>query len=658
MSKTTLNTTMRHSALMLSLCAAFGARAQTAPSTTADNATPAALERPVTSLVVERTDLDASGAVAPATFGGAEYNRDFLRGFKNDSALRNGHRDYGYLGTECFCSMESIEVLKGPASALYGNGKPGGDLNSVAKMPGLTDYRNITLFTSSPGLTRARLDMADVVGDVSYRVNAQAYTGATFADHNGRDSAFVVPVIEWRVTPDLKLTVSYNGGYVDLTWNPQVLANQALLSLPAQRFLGEPGNTTRIVDSTTRTELDYKLPNGDHLRQAFMVQNESYRDAGLTYDTYNHALADLVDQAGNVQRVSQRDRAHQAIFVSQSELIGRGKLADIPVEYLLGLEVGRFDYRYKLEVGAGSAINIYRPVYGAAMASSLDTYADQKYGTDNVVLYSQNRFQLSPGMRLLLGVRAEHYRDYLQELGEARTAQSDSLLSPRVGLTYQLHPRWIAALSWTNSSRPQIGAKSASGKLFRPEAGTQTEGSLQYTSADEALKATTSVFSITRKNVLTQDLASPSFQIDSGRRHSRGIEEDLSYSFTPALRLDASAAYTDAYVSQDTVLPVGALLAGVPKWFTSLYLGYDVTPAWSLGAGYVFEARRTATLPDNGVALPAMSSVDLTVTYKTKKWSIDATLVNSGNQRGFTSDGYVVTPINPREFQLTGRYKF
>lgn len=652
MSKTTLNTTLRLSALTVALCAAFDVHAQ------ADTTTPAALERPVAALVVERTDLDASGAVAPATFGGSEYNRDFLRGFKNDSALRNGHRDYGYLGTECFCSMESIEVLKGPASALYGNGKPGGDLNSIAKMPGLTDYRNLSLFTSSPGLTRARLDVADVVGDVSYRFNAQAYTGATFTDYNNRTSAFIVPVVEWRVTPDLKLTVSYNGGYVDATWNPQVLANQALLSLPPQRFLGELDNRMHIVDSTTRTELDYKLPNGDHLRQAFMYQNESYRDNGLTYDTYNYALADLVDKAGNVKRVSQRDSAHQALFVSQSELIGRGKLAEIPVEYLLGLEVGRFDYRYKLDVGAGSAINIDHPVYGAAIASSLDNYADQKYGTDNVVLYSQNRFQLSPAMRLLLGVRAERYRDYLQEVGAARTSHSDSLLSPRVGLTYQLHANWIAALSWTNSSRPQIGAKSASGKLFRPEAGTQTEGSLQYTAPDESLKMTTSLFSITRKNVLTQDLTSPNFQIDSGRRHSRGVEEDLSYSFTPELKLDAAAAYTSAYVSHDTVLPVGALLAGVPKWFSSLYLGYDVTPAWSLGAGYVFESRRNAILPDNGVTLPAMSSIDLTVTYKTKKWSIDATLVNSGNHRGFTSDGYTVTPVNPREFQLTGRYKF
>lgn len=649
--------TLRYSALTLSLCAAADARSQTnSPAEQPVNA--AAMERPVAALVVERTDLDASGAVAPATFGGSEYNRDFLRGFKNDSALRNGHRDYGYLGTECFCAMEAIEVLKGPASALYGNGKPGGDLNSVAKMPGLRDYRNVTVFTSSPGLSRVRLDVADVDGDVAYRVNAQGYTGATYADHNKRNSAFIAPVVEWRVTPDLKLTLAYNGGYLDATWNPQLLANQALLSLPAKRFLGEPGNNMRIVDSTTRLELDYKLPNGDHLRQALLYQAESYRDSGLSYDTFHYDLDQIVDADGMVKRVSQRDHATQAIFVSQSELIGRGALFQVPVEYLLGVEVGRFDYGYKLDIGSGAAINIHHPVYGATMSGALTTLADQDYGTDNLVLYSQNRFQLSPSIRLLLGMRIERYRDYLQEVGESRVAQTDSLFSPRVGLTYQLHPQWIAALSWTNSSRPQIGARSASGKLFRPEAGTQTEASLQYTAPDESLKSTTSVFSITRKNVLTQDLASPSFQIDSGRRSSRGIEQDLSYAFTPELKLDAAASYTNAYVSHDTVLPVGASLAGVPKWFSSLYLGYDVTPAWSLGAGYVFESRRSATLPDNGVALPAMSSIDLTATYKTKKWSVDVTLVNSGNKAGYTSDGYTITPVNPRELQVTGRYKF
>ena len=414
----------------------------------------------------------------------------------------------------------------------------------------------------------------------------------------------------------------------------------------------------RIVDSTTRLELDYKLANGDHLRQALLYQAESYRDSGLSYDTFHYDLDQIVDAAGMLKPVSQRDHATQAIFVSQSELIGRGALFQVPVEYLLGVEVGRFDYGYKLDIGSGAAINIHHPVYGAPMSGALTTLADQDYGTDNLVLYSQNRFQLSPSMRLLLGMRVERYRDYLQEVGESRVAQTDSLFSPRVGLTYQLHPQWIAALSWTNSSRPQIGARSASGKLFRPEAGTQTEASLQYTAPDESLKSTTSVFSITRKNVLTQDLASPSFQIDSGRRSSRGIEQDLSYSFTPELKLDAAASYTNAYVSYDTVLPVGASLAGVPRWFSSLYLGYDVTPAWSLGAGYVFESRRSATLPDNGVALPAMSSIDLTATYKTRQWSIDVTLVNSGNKPGYTSDGYTITPVNPRELQVTGRYKF
>lgn len=658
MSKTISSMTLRRSALMLALCAAAGARAQDAGTPT-EAAKAAALDRPVTALVVERTDLDAAGAVAPATFGGSEYNRDFLRGFKNDSALRNGHRDYGYLGTECFCSMESIEVLKGPASALYGNGKPGGDLNSIAKMPGLRDYRNISLFASSPGLSRVRVDVADVVDDtVAYRVNAQAYKGATYTDRNSRDSVFIVPVVEWHVTPELKLTAAYNGGYLQTTWNPQLVANQALMSLPAQRFLGEPVNQARIVDNTGRLELDYKLPNGAHLRQAFMYQSESYRDSGLSYDTFHYGLDELVDANGMVKRVSQRDHAEQTIFVSQSEIFGRAALWQVPVDYLLGLEVGRFDYSYKLDVGDGASINIHHPVYGAAMSGALATLADQIYGTDNLVLYSQNRFQLSPAMRLLLGVRVEHYRDYLQEAGETRVSQNDSLFSPRVGLTYQLNPQWIAALSWTNSSRPQIGAKSASGKLFRPEAGTQVEGSLQYTAPDESLKATTSLFSITRKNVLTQDLASPNFQIDSGRRSSRGVEEDLSYAFTPELKLDAAASYTSAYVSHDTVLPVGASLAGVPKWFTSLYLGYDVNPAWSLGAGYVFESRRVATLPDNGVVLPAMSSIDLTATYKTRKWSIDVTLVNSGDKRGYTSDGYTITPVNPRELQVTGRYKF
>ena len=81
-------------------------------------------------------DLGATLNLSPPLYyGGFAVNRLLLRGFGNESSLRNGFRDFGALGAEGNTPQEGVEVYKGPASALYGNGKPGGDINVLVRRP-------------------------------------------------------------------------------------------------------------------------------------------------------------------------------------------------------------------------------------------------------------------------------------------------------------------------------------------------------------------------------------------------------------------------------------------------------------------------------------------------------------------------------------------
>lgn len=625
----------------------------------------AALARPKSTMVVESAELDASGAMAPPAFGGFEFNRDFLRGFKNESALRNGARDYGYLGSYSLAYIEAVEVLKGPASALYGNGKPGGDLNTVTKLPGLRDYRSASLDVTTPGYWRLRGDVADVAGEgdgaVRYRVIGQLSDGATFRDKFNKTSGVLAPTIDWRITPQLYLALSQESLYIRDTWDPQFVPNKALLALPARRFLGEPGNTEHVYSNTTRLVLEYRVNDHAKIRQALFYQSAHDRHEGIVYDTYNTALEDLVDSAGRVQRVTEHSRSQQHLAASQTEWHQHGVMAGMPYDLLAGIEAGRFDYRYGVAVGTAAPLSIDYPVYGAPQAGVLAQVADQHYGTTNTVLYVQQRLTLGARSKVLLGVRFEHYRDYYDDVrtAGARIEQSARLASPRLGWTYLLAPGLTGFVSWTNSSRPQIGARSATGTLFRQEAGTQVETGAQY--ASDALLLTGSLFSIKKKNVLAQDPVSPNFQLASGERRSRGLELDATYRLTSQLKLEASAAYTDAYVSRDTVLPTGTRLAGVPRWFGSAYVSYDLAgdwKGWGMGAGYVVESRRKATLTETGIMLPQFATLDLNLSYRVKQWSMDMTLANAANKAGHTSDGFTVSPIAPRALQLSVRSRF
>jgi iron complex outermembrane receptor protein len=626
-------------------------------------ADPAQEARPKSVMVVESTELDAAGAMAPPAFGGFEFNRDFLRGFKNESALRNGARDYGYLGSYSLAYIEAVEVLKGPASALYGNGKPGGDLNTVTKLPGLRDYRSASLDVTTPGTRRVRGDLADVVGDgaLRYRLIGQLSDGISFRDTFHKTSGVLAPTIDWRVTPDLHLMLSQESLYIRDTSDPLFVPNKALLALPAERFLGEPDNLELVYSNTTRLVLEYRVNPSARIRQAWFYQAAHDSHAGIVYDTYNTALEELVDGAGRVRRVTEHARSRQRLSASQTEWHQHGVLGGMSYDLLAGVEVGRFDYRYAVAIGAAAPIDIARPAYGAVQASTLEPVADQRYGTTNTVLYVQQRMAVSERSKALLGLRLEQYRDYYDDVRNPgpQLEQSTRLASPRLGWTYLLAPGLTGFVSWTNSSRPQIGARSANGTLFRQEAGTQVETGAQYAADDVLL--TGSLFSIKKKNVLAQDPVSPNFQVASGERRSRGLELDATWHWSPQGKLEAAAAYTDAYVSRDTVLPAGTRLAGVPRWFGSAYLSYDLAGdwrGWGVGAGYVVESRRKVTLSDDDLALASFATVDLNLSYHVRQWSLDATLCNAGNKSGQTSDGFTVSPIAPRALQLSLRTRF
>ena len=596
------------------------------------------------------------GFLAPADYGGFAFNRTFLRGFGNESALRNGFRDYGYLAPIDFANINGIEVLKGPASALYGNGKPGGDLNTVTSRIDGDPERSATASVNSYGFTRVQLNLGGRTGahasDPAWRVDTAAQGGRSFRDVFHGERLFVAPGLALRLSDATQLLVEAEVFRRHSVWDPVVLPYPFLVGLPPERFLGEPYNHERTRGDTLRVGLTHALSPDIRLRQSVYLHRGLNEHEAAVYDTYGLSGADLIQPDGvTVSRVSERVVDRRRFAAVRSELYVQAHALGLDHTAAVGIELARFDYRFELAVAPLASINGLAPLYGA-LPGAYENVARQRYGTTTRVLYAGDRVRIREHWQAYVGVRVERFRTYLDDLQESvSSARTHTVTSPRLGVTYALTPKTTLFLSATNAARPQIGSRSATGQLFDEEADAQLEAGLQTSLIEGKLLATLSVFRMNRRNVLTTDPTSPNFLVASGKRRSSGVEFDLNGRSGP-FNLNVSAAYTDARVTEDSVIPAGSRLPGVSKVFLSGYVSRKLPEPidkWTVGAGLLHEGSAETTLPSNGLRLPARTTIDLAATYQgSPSWYAKLNAANVLDKRGYTSYGYELRPIPPR----------
>jgi len=619
--------------------------------------------------VLKFNDLGASlGMAAPSDYGGFAVNRNFLRGFANESALRNGYRDFGYLGIESEVSSEGVEVFKGPASALYGNGKPGGDINLLARQPDGVRRRDVQLGLDRYGYRSFKADVGGSVGadvtdlrsaapDLTFRLGIGAEGGPSRREFDDYEGYGLASSLAWRISPQTRITLEADVLRGRDQVQPDRLPLAPLVAFSERRTLGEQSDRETASGNTWRVAAEHVFDERWRMRQAMFVQRSRSVHDATELDVYGLTGADLLSADGQaVRRVAERNHQQVRSEVSQTELYGSFDGGGAKHHVLAGVELGR--YRVD-ETGARAslaALNLNAPVYGA-LPGSFAPVADQSSDSRTTVLYVQDRLRWNSQWQALLGLRAERVRAVSQNHLDTSTASVSSgdsrLVSPRLGLVYTPVERLSWFASWTQSSRPQLGKTSVGGSLLPPEEGQQIEAGLQWGSAQQGLLGTLSLYQLTKRNLATKDLVNPNFSLAGGERRSRGIELELRGELAPGLTLDGSAELLRARVLRDNDVEPGTELPGVAPWFISIWLTQAFAERWTLGWGVVGEGRRQATWTSNELVLPAYVTTDVSLAYRGPAWRVQATLGNALGRRALTSDGYAVRHVEPRAFNVT-----
>ncbi|MFS2025823.1 TonB-dependent siderophore receptor [Massilia sp. CT11-137] len=601
----------------------------------------------------------ASGIARQSDLGGL-WDSYAMRGFTGDpnfgsDYMVNGFSSSrGYNGLRDVADTQSIEILKGPASALYGRGEPGGTVNIVTKKPRFAPQYGIDAALASHGTRRAAADLTGPLSDsVAYRFNLAHQAGGSFRDLVHTERTYVAPSILWHAGEDTTVSYEIEATRQRTPFDRGVVAIPG--RLPVSRFLGEPADGPVIVQSVGQ-----QLFVQHALGAGWSVQGgASYRDSALA--GYSTEASDLAAD-GRTLRRQRRHRDFAAIDRSaRVELLGR--LANHAV--LVGADTYRFDdRRVQLRRNPSAAhpyaLDIVDPVYGgtaAPLALSIDTLEHQRA----TGLYVQDQLDLAARWKALVGVRHDRYR---QTVINHRTAavnhQRLGATSPRAGLVYQPAATVALYASTARGFRPNSGI-GIDNQAFPAEESRADEVGAKL-DMPGGLAGTLAVYRIRKKNVLTTNPVNPDYAIPAGEVASRGVELDVSGRLRRHLKLSASYAYTDARVTRgDNTIRTGSRVPNVPRHSANVLLVAG-DARLSAGAGLAYVGERFGDVAaSSDFWLPGYTTARVMAAYAPdKRWRVALNVDNLFDRRYYASSysRLWVAPGSTRTATATLSYRY
>ncbi|MCH8504837.1 MAG: TonB-dependent siderophore receptor [Ectothiorhodospiraceae bacterium] len=552
-----------------------------------------------------------------------------IRGFQLDNGnnyFRDGvrFRKYGY---SPLFDLDRVEVLRGPASVLYGAVAPGGIVNFVTRPPSATPYTRIRLGAISEGpswsVTGERTGPLNAEGSVRHRTIINREEGSGFRDFTEQEATGISSRLDWDLSnrTELALRISYfeDSRTADrgTTTVEDANGNVRIAPIPRDRFLGEPFTYNDYRDFNLGYELSHRLSSGWRLRQtthAYWLDEDRLYLWGFGG---GQGLNEPVAEDGVMNRTLGEWDADIRNLIMRLEADGVFHTGPLDHQLLVGVEGERFSNRRTNQRFDYDPIDIFNPSYrGRRPQTDAQTCCgpvSQK--THEYALYLQNRASLGDRYHLLLGGRF----DYIEEENRlSGNREYYGAVSPQIGAVYMPVP-WVSLYaSYTESFQPQSG-QDRRGRDFDPRRGEQIEVGTKLDLLDQRLFLTAAVFRLDWRNFLVTDPADPDFQRQSGLRQSRGAELGLSGEILPGWTAYGNYTWMErAEFRRDDNLQ-GNTVRNVPEHLLSLWTSYSpVAGSWSnfrLGGGLTVVGDRYGN-DENEFRLGSYTLVDLALGYE------------------------------------------
>jgi iron complex outermembrane recepter protein len=521
-----------------------------------------------------------------------------------------------------FINVERLEVLRGPASVLYGesgDGSLGATVNVVTRQPLSDPFYEVSATAGSFNNYRGAFDFSGPLNSsetILYRLIAAYQDNETFADFNDTRTFSIAPSLSLRLGSNTDLIVE---GDIN-----NVRRGAAYEGAPAiGTVLSNPNGQLSRSFSATGPQEDYLTVNS---RVGYRFEHRFNENLRLRNEfLYTFYLNDIDSPFIRGDSLADDNRTLNRSFLSgditnnnyylNTDILGKFLTGDIAHQLLFGFSLSRRTSSLDLELGDAAPIDIFDPVFDQTVSDGVPFV--QSTTRDTLGIYLQDQIALADNLKLLLGGRVDIFEERTDNPANEETSQSDTAFSPRVGIVYQpILPISLYA-SFAQAFTPTIGA-SADGEAFAPGRGTQYEIGIRA-DIDAQLFANLALYDLTRTNVTTTDPNDPTFSVQTGEQNSRGIELDINGEILPGWNVVAGYAYNDAKVTEDNTISVGNRLFGAPEHSFNLWTTYRIQQGdlqglgFGLGFNYVGDTQANLA---NTIELPSYFRTDAAIFYE------------------------------------------
>ena len=645
------------------------------------------------------TALDLSASVARQNNFGGLWNSFSIRGFSGDINLPSGflvngfNAGRGFGGPRDISGIEAVEVLKGPRSALYGRGEPGGTINLITKRPQFETSGYVQLQAGSFDLFRGDVDLQTTLGDsAGVRVAGFFEDAGSFRDGKETQKFGIYPSV--RVDLGENSSVVYELEYTsqELPQDRGVIFSQQFGFSPAEFFTGEPD---ALIDTEV---LGHQLEFEHNFSDDWSILlGAGYRETSLFGDAYENNFGSRQPYLVDGEAISRffRFRDYEAEYLAlRGEVSGEFDTGSLRHRVIAGIDYDEFDNdqianRFR-QGGIGGAASstldpetylllfLDNPQYGIFPRPDAAAQIDRLETTSGFGFYIQDQIDLTDRLQIRIGGR---FDDFDQELINRRSdpaavsTSSNSAFSPQGGIVFRASDGVSLYASYGEGIR-QLSGADFEGNSFDPNKSTSLEAGIKLDLASlfpgVQGSASATVFDVDQSNILIFDPRPEAAGelIPAGEARSRGFELDANASLDSGLSIWLSYAYVDAEYTNSgtdsatfTTFDAGEPLINSPDHQLSVQVSQSVSVAnvdAQFGGGVLHVGERNGEVGGD-FTLPSYTTARVFAEIEPIDGMAIRLDVDNLFDETFYTDSFAsvwVQPGAPRTFRVSARFSF
>lgn len=555
-------------------------------------------------------------------------------------------------------TLEQVEILKGPASVLYGKGSPGGIVNVVSKRPREEAAHEIVMEYGSFDYQQLAFDSTgrlDDAGQWLYRIVGVYRDADTQVDYVEDDQIVLAPSLTYRPSDATNITLLLNYAEGDSDTAAQFLPIYGTLydapngrHIESSTYTGEPGFNKYDPQTKAVTLLaDHQFNDtwGMEVTARYTDAKADYQQAWTSFiggDRYAYNPDGSLYKDGTVPRTFYRNDSTSEQVAVDARLRASFDTGALGHELLMGVQYqdvtlgdsGYYAFALGYDFATGGPdstfgdrywINVFDPVYGnmppQEQLDALITASPENTSEDRGI-YINDQISLD-AWRITLGLRYDE-----TETDTGTVTQDDEALSGAVGVLYQFDNGLSPYVSYATSFEPVIGDNGdrVNPQPLDPQEGEQVEYGIKYQPNDFPAIVTLAWFDIEQSNLSDPQSLPNAVEQQSGEAHFQGLELEAQLQIG-----DVSVEFNASRV--DTEKADGFQVDSVPEKQASTWVEYQpqgVLDGFKVGGGIRYLGKRYGG--QDTIVTPSITLVDLMVGYEFGHWDLSLNARNAGDR--------------------------